>query len=106
MLPEYQFDHCVYTITEMALTEEGLAYGYNKCATFLRLKERPDIGLTLIVGPKWMFVSVLAGPYTKNSSGNPVFLDGFSFAGLVSLQTVTSEWPATAGLENDEPSIF
>jgi hypothetical protein len=38
MLPEYQFDHCVYTITENNLTEEGLIYGYNKCAAFLRLK--------------------------------------------------------------------
>lgn len=38
MLPEYQFDHCVYQITEANLTEEGLVYGYNKCAGFLRLK--------------------------------------------------------------------
>ena len=85
MLPEYQFDHCVYTITETNLTEEGLVYGYNKCAAFLKLKQRPNIGLTVIINPKWMFASVLGGPYTKNSNGNPVFLDGFAFSGLVSL---------------------
>lgn len=81
-------------------------YGYSKCATFLRLKERPDVGLTVIISNEWMFVSVLAAPYTKNANDHPVFLDGFSFAGLVSLQTVTSVWPATAGLEDDVPSIL
>lgn len=106
MLPEYQFDHCVYTITESNLTEEGLVYGYNKCAGFLKLKQRPDIGLTVIIAQKWMFAAILAQPYTKNSNGHPVFLDGFSFAGLVSLQTVSSVWPATAGLHNDEISIL
>ena len=106
MLPEYQFDHCVYSITESNLTEEGLIYGYNKCASFLRLKQRPDIGLTMIVSAKWIFAAVLAGPYTNCSNGNPVYLDGFSFTGLVSLQTVYSKWPATAGLEDDNPTIL
>ena len=41
MLPEYKFDHCVYTITEKNLTQEGLVYGYNKCMSFLGLKQRP-----------------------------------------------------------------
>jgi len=106
MLPEYQFDHCIYSITESNLTEEGLVYGYNKCAGFLRLKARPDVGLTMIIASKWMFAAVLAGPYTNNFNGNPVYLDGFSFAGLVSLQTVYSKWPATAGLEDDELTIL
>lgn len=106
MLPEYSFDHCVYQITENALTEEGLVYGYNKCMNFLRLKNRPDVGVTCIVAPKWMYMSVLSEPYTTNTNGNPVYLDGFCFAGLVSLQTVASTWPATAGLENDEPTIM
>ena len=106
MLPEYKFDHCVYTITEKSLTQEGLIYGYNKCMSFLRLKQRPQVGLTLICTGKWMFAAVLASPYTINSNGNPVYLDGFAFAGLVSLQTVSSTWPATAGLEDDECTIL
>ena len=106
MLPEYQFDHCIYTITENNLTEEGLIYGYNKCAAFLRLKQRPDIGLTMIITAKWIFAAVLSGPYTHCSNGNPVYLDGFSFTGLVSLQTVYSKWPATAGLEDDDPTTL
>jgi len=73
---------------------------------FLRLKQRPDVGLTVIVSPKWMFVGILSNPYTTNSNDCPVFLDGFSFAGLVSLQTVEKTWPATAGLENDELTVI
>lgn len=85
MIPDYQFDHAVYMLTESKLSEEGLTFGYNKCKGFLRLKQRPDVGLTVIVSPKWMFVGVLTQPYTVNSNGCPVYLDGFSFAGLVSL---------------------
>jgi hypothetical protein len=93
-------------ITESKISEEGLTFGYNKCRGFLRLKQRPDVGLTVLVSPKWMFVGVLSNSYTTNSNGCPVFLDGFSFAGLVSLQTVEKTWPATAGLENDELSVM
>ena len=85
MIPDYQFDHAVYMITESKISEEGLTFGYNKCKGFLRLKQRPDVGLTVLVSPKWMFVGVLSNSYTTNSNGCPVFLDGFSFAGLVSL---------------------
>jgi hypothetical protein len=53
-----------------------------------------------------MFVSLLNTSYTTNSNGCPVFLDGFSFAGLVSLQTVDKTWPATAGLENDQLTVM
>lgn len=106
MLPEYEFDHCVYSISEKELTEGGLVYGYNKAMNFLRLKERPDVGITVIITGSWMFVGLLTGPYTINTSGCPVYLDGFSFAGLVSLQTVDKKWPATAGLERHEPTIF
>lgn len=106
MLPEYEFDHCIYSISEKELTEGGLVYGYNKAMNFLRLKDRPDVGLTCIVTGRWMFVGILTAPYTTNSNGHPVYLDGFSFSGLVSLQTVEAKWPATAGLETHEPTIF
>jgi len=38
MCPEYKFDHAVYMITENKISEEGLTFGYNKCAGFLNLK--------------------------------------------------------------------
>lgn len=40
MIPEYQFDHAIYMITEKNLSEEGLSFGYNKCLGFLKLKQR------------------------------------------------------------------
>lgn len=106
MIPDYKFDHCVYMITESKISEEGLTFAFNKCRGFLRLKQRPDVGLTVLVSPKWMFVGILSNAYTTNSNDCPVFLDGFSFAGLVSLQTVDKTWPATAGLENDELTVM
>ena len=106
MLPEYEFDHCVYSISEKELTEGGLVYGYNKAMNFLRLKDRPDVGLTCVVTGRWMFAAILTASYTNNTDGCPVYLDGFSFSGLVSLQTVEAKWPATAGLECHEPTIF
>jgi len=106
MIPEYKFDHCVYMITEKNASEEGLTFAYNKCLGFLKLKDRQEVGVTVMVSPKWMFVGLLTNSYTTNSNGSPVFLDGFAFSGLVSLQTVDKVWPATAGLVNDELTIM
>lgn len=106
MIPEYQFDHCIYQLTESVLTEEGLIYAYNKCMNFLRLKSRPDTGLTVLLSPKWIFVSLLTQPYATNSNDCPVYLDGFAFAGLVNLQTIDKTWPATAGLQDDSLTVI
>ncbi len=85
MVHEYQFEHAIYIINEKNMSEEGLSFGYNKCMGFLNLKSRPEVGLTVICSPKWMFVALLTDSYTTNSNGSPVFLDGFCFSGLVSL---------------------
>ena len=58
---------------------------YRRCAEFLRLHTRPDVGVTVLVSPRWMFVSLLTQPYATASLGNPVYLDGLAFAGLISL---------------------
>ena len=71
---------------------------YMRCQEFLRLSTKPDSGITVIISPRWLFLAVLTQPYATAPNGNPVYLDGFDFAGLVSLQTTKSTWPATAGL--------
>ena len=73
---------------------------FSRCANFLNLSSRPNIGLTVMVTPRWFFVGILTQPYYTTQSGNPVYLDGFDFAGLFSLQGITETWPATAGLED------
>ena len=48
---------------------------------------RPDVGVTVMVSPRWVFVGLLTQPYTIATLGTPVYLDGLAYAGLVSLQT-------------------
>ena len=52
-----------------------------------------------------MFVAILTQPYAIAPNGNPAYLDGFDFAGLISLQTTSVTWPATAGLSDQTISI-
>lgn len=73
---------------------------------FLRLYEKPDAGVTLLLSPKWMFLSIMTSPYAESDQGFPCYLDGFSFAGLFNIQTVSKKWPATAGLEDDRISLY
>lgn len=89
MLPEFQFDHCFYQLTREILQNDPatqVSEVYNRCAEFLRLNTKPDTGITVIVSPRWFFVGILTQPYANAPNGNPVYLDGFDFSGLVSLQ--------------------
>lgn len=56
--------------------------------------------------PRWLFLGVLTQPYCESPAGNPVYLDGFDFVGLFSLQMTSETWPATAGLENQTIGVF
>lgn len=47
-----------------------------------------------------MFAAPIYQPYTKNI-GLPVFADGLSFAGIVNIQNVEKEWPATAQIQEE-----
>ena len=108
MIPEFQFDHCFYALNQENLLNDPatqMSEIYNRCSEFLRLSTRPNIGLTVMVSPRWFFVGILTNPYCHSPSGNPVYLDGYDFAGLFSLQQVDETWPATAGLEDQSISI-
>ena len=109
MIPEFQFDHCLFQLgPENFVNEPALQFKeiYQRCATFLRFQSRPNIGVTVILTPKWFFMAILTQPYSKAPNGNPAYLDGFDFAGLVSLQTTSNTWPATAGLIDQTISIL
>ena len=56
--------------------------------------------------PKWFFLGVLTQPYCVSPQGNPVYLDGFDFVGLVSLQETSTSWPGTAGLVDQTVSVL
>ena len=105
MIPEFQFDHCVYPLSESVMNEEGLSYAYSKCANFMRFKTRPDVGLTILITPKWFFCTLLTQPYCNAPDGNPVFMNGLDFCGLFSLQLIEEVYPATAGYDLKQPTV-
>ena len=88
MISEFQFDHCFYQLGQENLMNDPalqMVEIYKRCSEFLRLGTRPDIGLTCIISPLWFFLGILTQPYASAPNGNPVYLDGFDYAGLVSL---------------------
>ena len=85
----------------------GLKYAYSKLSTFLGLEENLDQGITMIVTPNWMFVSVLSSPYhVEKSNGYPLYLDGFAYSGIYNLQNIKQVWPATTGLGKKKHGVF
>ena len=108
LIPEFDFEHCIYQLNKENMTSDPtgqVTEVYRRCCDFLRLHTRPDVGVTVLISPRWVFVALLTQPYTHASLGMPVYLDGLAFAGLVSLQTVDQVWPATAGLKDDTITI-
>ena len=106
MVPEFKFEHVIYQLTESVLSSEGLLYAYQKCMNFMHLRTRQDLGITIVVSPKWLMICALTGPYVTSSSGIPCFLDGYAFCGLVNMQTVNETWPATAGANSEKLTVL
>jgi hypothetical protein len=66
LVDEYLFPHAIYKFQqESELAPEGLKYAYQKIAAFLKLStlQAHGVGVTIIVTPVWMFVSILNQPY-------------------------------------------
>ena len=82
---------------ESALKVENLISTYRKCYTNLNLDRHPDVGITVLLTPKWMFVATLTAPYCMHQ-GMPVYVDGYAYTGVLNVQVTEKEWPATAGL--------
>ena len=113
LLDEFKFPHAVFPISPSEMSIDGLKYAYGKIAGFLDLKVNQDAGLTVVVAPQFMFVSLIGQPY--HTEGRPVlldfeysedceataevalYLDGFAYSGIVNLQDIDQKWPATAG---------
>lgn len=79
-----------------SLKADSLTAGFNKCYSYLNLDNHPgiiinpitlpiDVGLTLVVTPRWMFVATLTRPYTYHQ-GMPVYVDGYAYTGILNVQ--------------------
>lgn len=98
LIDEYRFPHSVFQLGKEEMNGEGLKYGYMKMAQFLELSKKQNCGLTLILTPQWMYLSLIERPYhyeteldvpgAKCENGTPVYLDGFAYGGIINLQTV------------------
>lgn len=101
-IEEYEFPHCIIDLSGEQNGDQ-LNEGYNRCRDFLQVHK--DQGFTLLVAPKWMFLAPLGQPYIQKD-GVPVYLDGYSYTGIVDIQLVKKTWPATANLEDDTTYIL
>lgn len=97
-LSEFNFPHAI-ALHDSALKAEPLISTYRKIYTLLNLEHHVDVGITIIVTPKWMFVATLTGPYTE-FAGMPVYLDGYAYTGILNVQITEKVWPATAGISD------
>jgi hypothetical protein len=97
------------TFDGSTLTDSLLTHSYSKLLTSLNFDHIPasdlTFGMTIIVTPKWMFISVLNSAYTTYR-GMPVYPDGYAYAGLINMQEIEEEWPATAGIVNSKIRIM
>ncbi len=84
-MPEFDFKHVIYQLTEQVLSAEGLKYAFNKCSNFLKLKENTDLGLTVLVSPTWLMVSLIKNAYVNVGVDTHLYLYGFAYAGLLQL---------------------
>jgi hypothetical protein len=60
VISEYQFPHGIFKIASTDINVTGLKHAFEKLSSFLGLKNKPDLGLTIIVSPQWMFVATLS----------------------------------------------
>lgn len=97
-LPEFDFPHYV-CILEKDLTDNSLLTSYLKLAEELDLPNLPNLGITIILSKDWLFVSLLSKPYLKLENGLDLFIDPFSYAGMLNIHVKEHSWPQTAGID-------
>ena len=64
-MPEYKFKHVIYKLSEKQLSEESLIYAYNKAAAFLGLKDNASDGITMLMMPGWIMITMVTKPYME-----------------------------------------
>ena len=97
LIDEFKFPHVVRQLSPSELNQDGLFFAYKKMFGFLELQSKRNVGLTLIVAPRWMFLAQIDQPYhfeqdldvpgADLENGIGVYLDGFAYSGILNLQT-------------------
>lgn len=107
LIDEFKFPHAVIQLTPNDMNAQGLQYCYKKLSQFLNLMTTPEVGITLIVTPNWMYLSTIHRPYHLETlmnipganleDGVPLYLDGFAYSGILNMQHIIQKWPGTSG---------
>jgi len=97
-LPEFDFPHCV-CILDSKPTDNSLVTDYIKISDELDLKNLNNLGITIIMNDKYMFVSLLSQPYITMEDDLHLFIDPFAYAGIANIHIKQYSWPQTAGID-------
>lgn len=104
-LKEYQFDHCV-CILDSNPSENSLMTDFMKICEELELDKMKNLGLTVILNRRWMFVTTLKYPYTVMENGLSLFVDPFSYGGIMNIHKKQHEWPQTALIDEKNQELI
>ena len=67
MIPEFAFDHALFQLSKDNFTRDaGVAMKetFSRIEGFLHLGSKPNVGITVVISPKWFFVAILTQPYS------------------------------------------
>lgn len=102
-LVEYDFPHCV-CILDSNPSDNSLFADFMKISEELNLEKHENCGITIILHSKWMFAAPLTTPYTTLENGIKLFVDPFSYGGIMNFHIKQHEWPQSAGIHVDAES--
>lgn len=97
-LPEFDFPHFV-CILDAKPSDNSLVTDYMKISDELGLENLKNIGVTILINEKWMFVTLLSQPYMQLQNGADLFIEPFAYGGIQNIHTKVHTWPQTAGID-------
>ena len=100
-IPEYDFPHAVCMLDSKP-SENSLLTDFMKMSDELDLGAFKDLGLTILLHEKWMFVTTVSKPYTKMENDLDLFVDAFSYGGIMNIHIKKHSWPQTAGIDIED----
>lgn len=100
-LPEYDFPHCV-CILDSKPSDNSLVTDFMKISEELDLENLRNLGVTILLNERWMFAAPLSKPYLVMENGLELFVDPFSYGGIMNIHIKKHEWPQTAGIDVED----
>jgi len=77
-----------------------------KISDELQLEKVKHLGITIILSKRWMFAAPLSEPYMKMENGLDLFVDPFSYGGILNIHIKQLEWPETANFDEDKEIAY